>query len=293
MLDNVMLDDVAKLSHPLQPSQFYQKITFIGGGNMAQALITGLLAKGFHADLLTVIEPCAKKREYFANQGVASIDINDLSAVNTQISQSDVVILAIKPQVVVDALTPIRQAFSQQLVISILAGVSLQRLQELLGDNIRLARAMPNTPAMIQQGATGVFANVVEADKVIITAILSASGQVLWVKNEDLLHAVTAVSGSAPAYFFYVFEHMIRTGEKLGLSYEQAKQLTIQTALGSAVMALQGDDEPNVLRQKVTSPNGTTHAAICVFDKQQLGETLDKAMQACVVRSVELGKGLV
>lgn len=287
-----MLDTVAQNAQSLPLSHLCQKITFIGGGNMAEALITGLLAKGFLSDLLAVIEPDRQKREHFSKQGITAVDANELTAVTAKISDSDVVILAIKPQVFVEVLTPIRQAFAQQLVISILAGVPLQRLQVLLGDNVRLVRAMPNTPAMIQQGATGVFANVSETDKLLVTALLSAPGLVLWVGDEALLHAVTAVSGSAPAYFFYVFEQIISTGEKLGLSYEQAKQLAIQTALGSSMMARQSDDEPSLLRQKVTSPNGTTHSAICVFDEQKLGNIIEQAMQACVARSIELGKGL-
>lgn len=269
---------------------FSQKITFIGGGNMAEAIITGLLANGLIPSQIFVIDPDQTKLQNFAKKGLNITNANLLDSVKNTIEKSDIVILAVKPQVIADVLAPLTGVWQNQLVISILAGVTLARLGEMLGDNVRLVRAMPNTPAMIQQGATGVFANVCDDDKALTTNILSACGVVMWVDKEELLHAVTAVSGSAPAYFFYIFEQMIKTGETLGLTAEQAKQLAIQTAVGSATMALHSQDTPAILRQKVTSPNGTTHSAICVFEEQQLGKTLEQAMQACVNRSVELSK---
>lgn len=268
---------------------FSQKITFIGGGNMAEAIITGLLANGLNPSQMLVIDPNQEKLQNFSKKGVHIADAN-IAENKALIEQSDIVILAVKPQVIADVLAPLSDVWQNQLVISILAGVTLARLGEMLGENVRLVRAMPNTPAMIQQGATGVFANVCDDDKTLTTQILSACGVVMWVEKEELLHAVTAVSGSAPAYFFYIFEQMIKTGEMLGLTTEQAKQLAIQTAVGSATMALHSQDTPAILRQKVTSPNGTTHSAICVFEEQQLGKTLEQAMQACVNRSVELSK---
>lgn len=268
---------------------FSQTITFLGGGNMAEAIITGLLANGLTPNQISVIDPNQEKLQNFAKKGLHIADAN-IAENKALIEQSDIVILAVKPQVIADVLAPLTGVWQNQLVISILAGVTLARLGEMLGENVRLVRAMPNTPAMIQQGATGVFANVSEQDKNLTTQILSACGVVMWVEKEELLHAVTAVSGSAPAYFFYIFEQMIKTGEMLGLTTKQAKQLAIQTAVGSATMALHSPDTPEILRQKVTSPNGTTHSAICVFEEQQLGKTLEQAMQACVNRSVELSK---
>ena len=232
-------------------SNFSKTITFIGGGNMAEALITGLLAKGLTASLISVIDPDTQKLQNFAGKGVNALNADNLEQNKQHLAKSDIVILAIKPQVVADVLTPFADVWDSQLVISILAGVPL-------------VRAMPNTPAMIQQGATGVFSKLPPDDKALATQVLSASGLVLWVENEELLHAVTAVSGSAPAYFFYMFESMIKAGQNFGLTEEQAKNLAIQTALGSAKMALESQDSPAVLRQK--------------------------AMQACVNRSIELSK---
>lgn len=269
---------------------FSQKITFLGGGNMAEAIITGLLANGLTPSQISVIDPNQEKLQNFAKKGLNIANASLIDSVKDVIVQADVVILAVKPQVIADVLAPLVSVWQNQLVISILAGVTLARLGEMLGENVRLVRAMPNTPAMIQQGATGVFANVCDADKVLTSNILSACGVVMWVETEELLHAVTAVSGSAPAYFFYIFEQMIKTGEMFGLTAEQAKQLAIQTAVGSANMALQSQDTPAILRQKVTSPNGTTHSAIGIFEEQQLGKTLQQAMQACVNRSIELSK---
>lgn len=271
-------------------SNFSKTITFIGGGNMAEALITGLLAKGLTASLISVIDPDTQKLQNFADKGVNALNADNLEQNKQHLAKSDIVILAIKPQVVADVLTPFADVWDSQLVISILAGVPLARLESLLGNNVRLVRAMPNTPAMIQQGATGVFSKLPPDDKALATQVLSASGLVLWVENEELLHAVTAVSGSAPAYFFYMFESMIKAGQNFGLTEEQAKNLAIQAALGSAKMALESQDSTAVLRQKVTSPNGTTHSAICVFDDNQFGEIVEKAMQACVNRSIELSK---
>lgn len=269
-------------------------IAFIGGGNMAQALISGLIAKGYLAENLHVADLSGEKLQEFANLGVQTYDANDSHNTAQAIHHADIVILAVKPQVVKEVLTPLLSAWKNQLVISILAGTPTQTLAKLLGKHTRLVRAMPNTPAMIQMGATGLYAtpDVSEAQKQQAEAIMQAVGLVLWVENEDLLHAVTAVSGSAPAYFFYLLENMIAAGEALGLSNNQATALAMQTALGSAQMALTSVDTPAQLRKKVTSPNGTTQAAIEVMDNNQMNLTIQQALKACVARSQQLSQSV-
>lgn len=267
-------------------------IAFIGGGNMAQALISGLLAKGYLAENIHVADPNPEKRQDFADKGVRTYDSTDYHNTAQAIQKADVVVLAVKPQVVKDVLTPLLPHWKNQLVISILAGTTTQTLAKLLGKNVRLVRAMPNTPSMIQMGATGLYATpeVSTAQKQQAEAIMQAVGLALWVDNEDLLHAVTAVSGSAPAYFFYLLEHMIATGESMGLDKTQATALAMQTALGSAQIALTSHETPAELRKKVTSPNGTTQKAIETMEAHHMGDTIAQAMQACVKRSIELSE---
>lgn len=269
-------------------------IAFIGGGNMASALIAGLLAKGQPSSLLHVVETDAEKLADFQAKGLNTYNANNIDDTKHAIEKADVVVLAVKPQVIKDVLLPVKDSWGEQVVISIAAGIGTDSLAEWLGPQVKLVRAMPNTPAMIQMGATGLYATagVSEAEQQLAQQVMSAAGLVLWVDDEDLLHAVTAISGSAPAYFFYMLEHMIATGEQLGLTQTQATALAMQTALGSAQMALTSHDTPAVLRRKVTSPNGTTQAAIEVMDNQQMGTTIANAMQACVARSRELSQAL-
>lgn len=267
-------------------------IAFIGGGNMATALIAGLKAKGQASEQLHVIETDEPKRQHFAEQGLKAYDANDFTQVKIALQQADVVILAVKPQVLKDVLLPLKDIWDNQLVISIAAGIGTDSLKTWLGDRVKLVRAMPNTPAMIQMGATGLFASegVSEQDKATAEQVMKATGLVLWVDDEALLHAVTAVSGSAPAYFFYLLENMIKAGEQFGLTNQQATALAMQTALGSAQMALTSHDSPAELRRQVTSPNGTTQAAIEVMDKQAMNDTIVTAMQACVTRSQQISE---
>lgn len=267
-------------------------VAFFGGGNMASALIAGLLAKGQAVTRLHVIETDAQKRQDFAEQGIFAYDAHDIEQIKTVLNQAEVVVLAVKPQVLKDVLEPLKALWQGQLVISIAAGIETASLKHWLGNKVKLVRAMPNTPAMIQMGATGLFASqgVSEADKQRAEQVMKATGLVLWVEDEALLHAVTAVSGSAPAYFFYLLENMVQAGENFGLSNQQATALAMQTALGSAQMALTSHDSPTELRRKVTSPNGTTQAAIEVMDKHHMNQIIQAAMQACVNRSQELSQ---
>lgn len=246
-------------------------IAFIGGGNMASALIAGLLAKGQPTSLLHVVETDAEKLADFHAQGLNTYNASNIDDTKHAIEKADVVVLAVKPQVIKDVLLPVKDSWGEQVVISIAAGIATDSLAQWLGPQVKLVRAMPNTPAMIQMGATGLYATagVSEAEQQLAQQVMSAAGLVLWVNDEDLLHAVTAISGSAPAYFFYMLENMIATGEKLGLTQTQATALAMQTALGSAQMALTSHDTPAELRRKVTSPNGTTQAAIEVMDDKK------------------------
>lgn len=261
-------------------------IGFIGGGNMAQALISGLIESGVPAGNIMVSDPNDAIREALGEKGVQTT-----TDAETLISFADAVVLAIKPQLFNVVLSPLKGAFADTLIISVAAGMSIAMINDLTGsDNI--VRAMPNTPALIQAGAAGLYANTSasENDKQLAEAILQTAGLVIWVEDEDKIHAVTAVSGSAPAYFFYVMESMIAAGVALGLSEDQAKQLTLQTAFGASKMALSSEDSPTTLREKVTSPNGTTHAAVESFKADHMDKMIAKGMQACVARSEAMAK---
>ncbi len=267
------------------------KVAFIGGGNMAQAIISGLLAGGMNPADIMVSDPVDTIRDMLAEQGIQTTTDN-LQLLDFANTADSTIVLAVKPQLFEQVLSPLQGKFSEQLVLSIAAGVTIESIEKLLDHN-NIVRAMPNTPALIQAGATGLYAsdNVSDMNKATAEAILSATGLVLWVDSEEKLHAVTAVSGSAPAYFFYVMESMINAGEELGLSKEQATQLTLQTAFGASSMAIASEDSPTILRQKVTSPNGTTHEAIESFKANGLDKLIAKGMQACVARSEAMARG--
>lgn len=260
-------------------------IAFIGGGNMAQALIGGLLAQGLPATRVTVSEPVESIRNVLADTGIQLTD-NNLAA----IEQADIVVLAVKPQVIASVLQPLVGKIKNQLLISIAAGVNVSTLSRLLDGHERIVRAMPNTPALIQAGATGLFANpaVGDQDRIQAAKVLGAAGLVIWVDEEKKLDAVTAVSGSGPAYFFYLMEAMIQAGKDLGLDERTATTLTLQTALGAAQMAVTSEQGPTQLRKNVTSPNGTTQAAIETLDSHQVSLFIQQALAAASKRSEEL-----
>lgn len=264
-----------------------KKISFIGGGNMAQALISGLLAKGILPEYITVSDPNPDNREQLQAKGINTIDSakNPLDAL-----MADVVVLAVKPQIMSTVVADFSQVLDKQLIISVAAGLSTDSLTKMLNGYQNIVRAMPNTPAMVQAGATGLYAadSIDEQEKQLTTELMGASGLVIWVDDEEQLHAVTAVSGSAPAYFFYFIESVIQGGIDLGLSQEQASALAMQTALGAAKMSISSDDTPEQLRRKVMSPGGTTEAAVHSLQADKVNELIGKAMQACVKRSREM-----
>ena len=267
-----------------------KKISFIGGGNMAQALISGLISCGVKPSLITVADPSSDAREQLAAKGLNTVD--PTADAKAAVIGADIVVLAVKPQVMKVVVSGFADVLDTQLVISVAAGLSTALLSNMLGGYSNIVRAMPNTPAMIQMGATGLYGtdNISAEQKQLATAVMEASGLVMWVDNEEHMHAVTAVSGSAPAYMFYFIEAMVDGGVALGLDKEQASALALQTMLGAAKMALGSEDAPSELRRKVTSPNGTTQAAIESMQANDISRQIVEAMQACADRSQALSE---
>jgi len=264
------------------------KISFIGGGNMATSLIGGLIANQFPAHNITVAEPDQSKLDELHQQFAIQTNTRNQQAV----AQSDVVLLAIKPQIMQTVCKDLAATIQQTkpLLISIAAGIRSSDINRWLGNNCAIVRCMPNTPALIQCGASGLFANEQVTAEQHRTAeqILSAAGMTLWVKDEALLDAVTAVSGSGPAYFFLLMEAMQKAGQQLGLDTETAQRLSLQTALGAAHMASESNDEPAILRQKVTSKGGTTEAAINSFLSSGFENIVTNALTSARDRAIEL-----
>lgn len=265
-------------------------IAFIGSGNMANSLIGGLLAKGFSPKNIFASDPYEATRKNIAVQyGVYTTDNN-----RDAVQKAGVVVLAVKPQAMKAAAQDIAAVVQEQqpLVISIAAGISIESLQDWLGPKTSIVRCMPNTPALVQLGATGMFANAYVSDqqKQLAKHILDAVGISLWLKKEKELDAVTALSGSGPAYYFLLMEAMIKTGIAQGLDPETAQKLTLQTALGAATMAAASEDGPAELRRKVTSPNGTTEQAILSFQKNNFEQMVKEALDAASKRSIELSR---
>ena len=270
------------MSHP--------RIAFIGAGNMAASLIGGLLAQGIPASHIRASDPGAEQRTKIASEHGIALFADNAEA----ILDADVVVLATKPQVLKDvclALAPSLQ--DGQLLVSIAAGISCASLGNWLGAR-PIVRCMPNTPALLRQGVSGLYANaeVNPAQRELAEQLLAAVGMALWLENEQQIDAVTAVSGSGPAYFFLLIGAMTAAGEQLGLPKAIAAQLTLQTALGAAHMAVASDVDAAELRRRVTSPNGTTEAAINTFQAGGFTELVAQALSAAAKRSAELAEQL-
>ena len=259
-------------------------ITFIGGGNMAQALIEGLLTCEIPSEHIRVSDPVKKVRELLKNKGLQVFESN-----HEAIQKADIVVLAVKPQILEAVLIPIKNELSEKLIISVVAGVTIETLQNLSGSQ-RVIRVMPNTPALVQKGTFGLLSSqtVTIPERETITRLFSATGLVIWMREEAEIDVVTAISGSGPAYFFYLMDHMIRAGVDLGLDEDTAVALTLQTALGAAEMALQSDVHVSELCKRVTSPNGTTQAALTVLNNQHVDLHIQQAIHAACQRSREL-----
>ncbi|MFA5494102.1 MAG: pyrroline-5-carboxylate reductase [Porticoccaceae bacterium] len=262
-------------------------ITFIGGGNMARSLIGGLVQKGFPAASIRVSEPVAEARQALAADfGISVHGDNGAAAAG-----ADLVVLAVKPQVMKEVASSLAPALGHRpVVVSIAAGIPVSALQTWLGADIPIIRCMPNTPALVHQGASGLFASaqVSAGQKSLAEQLFGAVGVVSWLDREVDLDAVTALSGSGPAYFFLLIEAMESAGVALGLSPDTARRLTLQTALGAATMALQSDVDAAELRRRVTSPAGTTERAIDTFLAGDLPRLVADAMAAAAARAAEM-----
>jgi pyrroline-5-carboxylate reductase len=265
------------------------KIGFIGAGNMAEAIIKGIISTGgFPASDISVSDIFDERLDFMEQ----NYNINALRDNKELVEVSDIVVLAVKPQSVDIVFENIAGCLNdQQLLISIAAGIPILRITDALGD-IAVVRVMPNTPAIVGRCAAGLYANYKARGKLQTAVdIFSAIGEAVVVKNEDDIDTVTALSGSGPAYYFLLMEEMIKAGVELGLDEETAKRLTIQTALGAAELAAQSaknGETPEQLRRKVTSPGGTTEAAIRVFNEDQFGAIVVLAMEKAKERSIEL-----
>ncbi len=269
-----------------------QQVGFIGGGNMASALINGMLNNGIQPATIHVADPNQEQLQTLLALNNAINTYNDGAKLLEHI---DILILAVKPQIMQDVVTPLASKIKPDtLIVSVAAGVPVNKLQQWLGQEMSVIRCMPNTPALIGCGASGLFANalVSEEQKKALEELFNTVGITAWLDSEAAIDQVIAVSGSGPAYFFYLMELMQKTGEELGLPADLSQALTIQTALGAAQLASQSDDNPATLRAKVTSKGGTTAAAIELMQQQGMDETIRSAMQAAVTRAGELADEL-
>ena len=261
-------------------------IAFIGGGNMASAIIGGLIRQGLQASQIMVVEPfadtAAKLQQDF---GITALPMADAT-----LTQADLVVWAVKPQVFSEAATPVMPHTQGALHLSVAAGIRTDSICRWVGTE-RVVRCMPNTPALVGQGITGLFAcpSVTATDKALVEQVIGTTGQFLWVQQESQLDAVTALSGSGPAYVFYFLEAMTQAGVGMGLSNEQAYQLAVATFSGASSLAAASSESPQVLRQRVTSKGGTTYAAITSLDESGVKASFVQAMQAAEVRARELG----
>lgn len=264
-------------------------IGFVGAGNMAQAIIRGLVASGFPADAIFASAKSDLSRANIESKlGVKCASNAEIAA------QCDVIVLAVKPQILRSACEELAATLNKKaLIISVAAGIQCSAIATWLGERA-IVRCMPNTPSAIGEGASGLFANknVSAEQKHIAHTILSAVGIAEFVEEEALLDAITAIAGSAPAYFFLFLEAMIDSGKALGLPAELAEQFAIQTAVGASKLAQSSHASIPELRKMVTSPNGTTERAIASFEKNKQRDIVDQAMKACVNRAQELSKAL-
>ncbi len=269
-----------------------KKIGFIGAGNMASSLINGLIASGHEPGQIWASDPQPDNRQRLAAQMRIHTTDDNLEVVNAV----DVIVLAVKPQILKSVAQQLADVTQNRklLVVSIAAGISQNSLSNWLGSNVAIVRCMPNTPALVRSGATALHANanVDDDQKDLAENILRSVGISLWVESEPDLDAVTAVSGSGPAYFFLLMEAMEKAALELGLPPQTAQLLIQQTALGAAKIALESEETPEQLRLRVTSPGGTTEQAIRSLQQDDFTALVIKALQAARNRSVEISKEL-
>ncbi|SPA45494.1 pyrroline-5-carboxylate reductase [Cupriavidus taiwanensis] len=264
---------------------------FLGGGNMASALIGGLIARGVPAGAIRVVDPFPEAQQRLARD----LGVHAAAAPDAAFGASDVLVLAVKPQQFRDAaaqLLPHLPAGGRgNLVISVAAGIRLQDMQRWLGGHTRVVRAMPNTPALSGMGMTGLAApaGLSAADRAIASAVAEAVGKCVWVDGDDQIDAVTAISGSGPAYVFYFIEAMQRAATEMGLSAEQGRELAVETFRGAATLAGQSPEPVATLRERVTSKGGTTYAALTAMDAGGIADAFVRAMHAAAARGKEMG----
>lgn len=267
-------------------------IAFVGAGNMNRSIIGGLIAGGFPSTSITASNPSMGKLERLEQDFHIIVTQDNIKA----IKDADMVVLGVKPQMMELAcaqLAPLGEKLNDKLFISVAVGVSCERIRELLQADVKVVRCMPNTPSLFGKGVSGVFSDNLDDDaKAFTDFVIGSTGTVVWVEQENQIDAVTAVSGSGPAYFFMFMEAMVAKAQEFGFDEQTAKTLVQQTALGAAAMVERSDESIAQLRQNVTSKGGTTAAALSSFEQAQLHQTVDQAMQAACDRAIELGKAL-
>lgn len=262
------------------------KIAFLGGGNMANALVGGLVARGFDRGSISVIEVSPAARERIAAHGVRVSTAPDAG-----LGEADTLVIAVKPQDLRSALASLASRIREKLVVSIAAGVRLDALSRWLGGHRRIVRCMPNTPALVGAGITGMYAlpEVGKEDRQGAETILRAVGEVVWLREERLIDPVTAVSASGPAYVFWFIEQLAAFAEASGIPRDEALRLAKHCVFGAGKLALESGTPPAELRRSVTSKGGTTEAALDVFAEEELAERFARALQAATRRGAELG----
>ena len=262
-------------------------IGFIGGGNMAQAILAGLRRSGAPAERFVVVEPAPAQRTRLAE----TLGITALAQAGDKLEGAQVVVWAVKPQLFEEAAAPCRPWVAGALQLSIMAGIRTDAIVAVSG-SARVVRAMPNTPALVGQGIAGLYARpeVDAGERARVEAVLRPTGELLWVAREQDLDAVTALSGSGPAYVFYLIEAMVRAGVHMGLTAEQARRLAEQTFAGAASLSASSEDPPETLRARVTSKGGTTHAALTSLEADGVGAAFERALLAARDRAEELGR---
>ncbi len=264
-------------------------IGFVGGGNMATAIIRGLLARGMAGEHISVSDPSEERRRALAALPASGVRVGDSNEAVAQ--EADVLVLAVKPQVLPAVLTSLASVVAERrpLVVSIAAGVRARDIDRRLGGGLPVVRCMPNQPALVGEGMTVLYANEQAAgQRDVADEVLTAVGPTLWVDDEAMIDAATAISGSGPAYFFYLMEILIDAAGGFGFPAEQARLLAVQTARGAAAMAEAEADEPAILRDRVTSPGGTTAAAFGVLEDADVHAIFSRAFAAARRRAGEL-----
>jgi pyrroline-5-carboxylate reductase len=267
-----------------------QTVAFLGAGNMAGAIIGGLIESGMAADNITATSPDSAAQDAIREKyGIHSHADNQKAA-----ESADILVLAVKPQILKAVCEPLKGAIqareSAPLIISVAAGILGENIDTWLGGGLPIVRCMPNTPALVRAGASVLWANdrVSDDQRTSAGELLGAVGRVEWIERESLMDAVTAVSGSGPAYFFQIFEAMEEAGVNLGLPRDTARRLALQTGFGAASMALASDESPAQLKKNVMSPNGSTEQAVMSFEAAGLAEIFERAMIACANRAHEM-----